>query len=49
MNTHAVERIEENREDLEDLAASDLPCAEIADALLEIANDSVGESGGGGG
>jgi hypothetical protein len=32
-----VEKIEERREALEDLAGSDLPCADTAKAFLEIA------------
>ena len=35
--THAVEKIEEKREDLESLTRSDLPVAQIAETLLDIA------------
>lgn len=34
-----IEIVEENREDLEDLAESDLPCARIAEAVLELESD----------
>lgn len=30
-----IDAVEQHREDLEELAASDLPAAEIAEALLE--------------
>lgn len=34
-----IAKIENHTEDLEDLADSSLPCAEIAEALLEVAKD----------
>jgi hypothetical protein len=34
------EKIEENRQALEDLAESDLPCARIATALLELEGEA---------
>lgn len=36
-----VEKIEPRREAFEDLSGSDLPCAEIAEALLEIAEEGT--------
>lgn len=36
MNTEATEQIRENRDELEDLAESDLPVAEIAEVLLDV-------------
>jgi hypothetical protein len=33
------EKIEAKRDSLEDLAASDLPCAELAELLLEVAEN----------
>ncbi len=32
--------VEKRREALQELAESDLPCAQIADALLDLADDS---------
>lgn len=34
-----IEAVYEHREDLEDLAETDLPCARIAEALLELDGD----------
>jgi hypothetical protein len=34
-----IAKIENNRDDLEALADSDLPCDYIAEALLEVAED----------
>ena len=34
-----TEKIENNRNDLEALSESDLPAAELADALLEVAEE----------
>lgn len=39
MSNSGFETIKSNREDLEDLAESDLPCAEIAATLLEVADE----------
>lgn len=38
--TDWCEAVNEKREMLEELAESDLPCAEIADALLDLGDDS---------
>lgn len=38
MTPEAREKIEGNREQLEELAASDLPCSDVAEALLDAAN-----------
>jgi len=46
-----VQRLQDHRDDLQDLADSDLPCAWVADALLDVADDGdqeVDGSGGGG-
>jgi len=34
-----IDAVENHRDDLTDLAESDLPCSEIADALLEVVED----------
>lgn len=49
-----VQRLQDHRDDIQDLADSDLPCAWVADALLDVADDVDGDSdrdgsGGGGG
>jgi len=41
--THTLEAVRENRDDLEDLAESDLRCAKYAQALLEAAEADAGE------
>lgn len=38
--TDGIQSINERREELESLAESDLPCAEVAAALLEVADES---------
>lgn len=38
-----LERIRQNRDDLEDLADSDLPVSDITQTLLNIADDANGE------
>ena len=35
-----IDAVEQHREDLEELAESDLPAAEIADALLDLSEDA---------
>ena len=35
-----ISAVEKRREMLEELSETDLPCAEIADALLDLADDS---------
>jgi hypothetical protein len=34
-----IDAVEQHREDLADLAESDLPCSDIAEALLDVADD----------
>jgi len=34
-------KIDDHRDDLADLAESDLPCSEIAEQLLEIADEEI--------
>lgn len=41
MSRSHLESVEEHRETLEDLAQSNLPCAEIAEELLEATNTRV--------
>jgi hypothetical protein len=40
-----VQRLQDHRDDIQDLADSDLPCAWVADALLDIADDVDGDTG----
>lgn len=40
-----LQRVRENRADLEDLADSDLPCAWVADALLDAVDADDGNGG----
>jgi hypothetical protein len=35
-----IDAVEQHREDLVDLAESDLPCSDIAEALLDVADDA---------
>lgn len=35
-----IDAVEDHREDLTDLAESDLPCSDVADALLDVADDT---------
>lgn len=39
MTNGGVEAIKSKRDDLEELAESDLPCADIAAILLEVADE----------
>lgn len=39
-----VQRLQDHRDDLQDLADSDLPVAWVADALLDVADDVDGDS-----
>lgn len=42
-DSNLAEKINARRDELGDLSESDLPCAEIAQGLLEIANEREGE------
>lgn len=44
-----VQRLQNHRDDLQDLADSDLPVAWVADALLDAADDAGRDQDGGGG
>lgn len=37
-----IDAVEDHHDDLADLADSDLPCSDIAGALLEVADDIEG-------